>query len=215
MSPGKRKKTRWKGFDGQHTCMFSTQIAVIALTLVGVTPGAFNDWSDCKSASSSSIAAILMLNLSDQTDRRQRNPGGRVWGECSCCEWIRTAKHAHCTRHCRLRVPVGQSRLYEECETNKQLIEQGANSNWLKISGRRALWLSRVQVGVLAVCNYASMRQRSESRCCAVFHTRLRNIATTSRVTESSKRCSRGRWSMSSALAYLEAMRGMRLPCRV
>jgi hypothetical protein len=51
--------------------MFSTQMAVMALTLVGVTPGAFNVCNDCNSVSSSSIAAILRFSTPGQNDRRK------------------------------------------------------------------------------------------------------------------------------------------------
>jgi len=45
----------------------------MALTLVGVTPGAFKAWSDCNSVSSSSIAAMLILSVSEETDDEKRN----------------------------------------------------------------------------------------------------------------------------------------------
>ena len=43
--------------------MLSTQICVMALTLVGVTPGGFNVESDCNCVVSSSSAAIITSNV--------------------------------------------------------------------------------------------------------------------------------------------------------
>ena len=66
--------------------MFSTQIAVMALTLVGVTPGAFKAWSDCNSVSSSSIAAMLILSVSEETDNEKGNLRRVCADELQCGE---------------------------------------------------------------------------------------------------------------------------------
>lgn len=73
--------------------MFSTQIAVMALTLVGVTPGAFKAWSDCNSVSSSSIAVMLKFSVSEKTDNEKGNPRWMCADDLQCgerAEWQNT-----------------------------------------------------------------------------------------------------------------------------
>jgi hypothetical protein len=50
----------------------------MALTLVGVTPGAFRDWRDWSSEPSSAMAAMIRSTVADQTRRekgRDAQPG--------------------------------------------------------------------------------------------------------------------------------------------
>lgn len=106
--------------------MFSTQIAVMALTLVGVTPGAFKAWSDCNSVSSSSIAAMLMFSVSEKTDDEKKSLR-RVWANDLQCGERAKWQNTQTVLETAGQDPwVGQSRLYEDCRANKQLIEQCA-----------------------------------------------------------------------------------------
>lgn len=58
----------------------------MALTLVGVTPGAFKAWSDCSSVSSSSIAVMLMFSISEGTDDEKGNVRRVCADELQCSE---------------------------------------------------------------------------------------------------------------------------------
>lgn len=114
---------RKQGLSGQHTCMFSMHIAVMALTLVGVTPGAFNVWSDCKSDSNSSMAAMFIFSVSDQSDERKENSDGyvQVIAECVVQAPRRQTRRLYSTL--LARAVMKQSRLYDGCYMNRQLIE--------------------------------------------------------------------------------------------
>lgn len=54
------------------TCMLSTQICVMVLTLVGVTPGGFNVASDCNVVVNSSSAAMLTSDVTVRQVKRER-----------------------------------------------------------------------------------------------------------------------------------------------
>jgi hypothetical protein len=84
------KEGKWqRGPRSRHTWMLSTHKAVMALTLVGVTPGAFRDWRDWSSESSSAMAAMIRSTVADQTRREK----GRDWTRTSTSrarvEWAR------------------------------------------------------------------------------------------------------------------------------
>jgi hypothetical protein len=72
--------------------MLSTQICVMALTLVGVTPGGFNADNDCNVVVNSSSAAMITSDACYTRRERQKDPA-IVRTRRVCVEKSRDNKH--------------------------------------------------------------------------------------------------------------------------
>jgi hypothetical protein len=94
----------------------------MALTLVGVTPGAFNIDSDCNCVVNSSSAAMTTYNVSF----RSRDDREKVQLLCALQRrelWSERATSTNCTRDYKSTVKSKGSRVYEDGKMIESMME--------------------------------------------------------------------------------------------
>lgn len=94
--------------------MLSTHICVMALTLVGVTPGGFNADSDCNVVVNSSSAAIVTSNVPVKLEKKEKEMLAMLHTAAeSLCGDLPRREHAIYSR-AQVKDRREKTRLYEE-----------------------------------------------------------------------------------------------------